>query len=84
MNEFQTHIQLRRSLWQSNFPKKLNIYEVDLPKTLIAKVIENNEITPKNYKEVLQIPHWQNAMNEEYKALVDNNTWKLKENQMVA
>lgn len=41
---------------------------------LIAEVIEDNNLVPKNYKETLKIPHWQEAINEEYKVLMENKT----------
>lgn len=71
--EFNTPTQARRGLRPRIFPKKLTIMnEVNLPKVLIAKVIEDNTLLPKNYKEAFKIPYWQEAMNEKYKALIDN------------
>ena len=32
---------------------------------------------PANYRSALADPHWRAAMTDEYKALLDNNTWRL-------
>ena len=32
---------------------------------------------PTNYRSALADPHWRAAMTDEYKALLDNNTWRL-------
>lgn len=77
VNEFQTNAQVRRSNRESRFPSKLSIFGVNLLKALVTEVIENNELLPKNYKEAPTIPHWHKAMNKEYEALLDNNTWDL-------
>ncbi len=44
-------------------------------------ILEDNN-TPTNYKEALRNPHhskWKKAMDEEYSALLSNNTWNLTE-----
>lgn len=65
---------MRRGLREHKFSTKYGINEVNLPKTLIAEVIKDFDLLPKNYKEALTIPHWHKVMDEEYKALKDNNT----------
>nr|GFB40435.1 ribonuclease H-like domain-containing protein [Tanacetum cinerariifolium] len=32
---------------------------------------------PKSYRDALNDPNWKNAMNDEYNALIKNNTWTL-------
>lgn len=40
-------------------------------------LIENDFTEPSTYKEAVKHKEWQQAMVEEYKAVIDNNTWKL-------
>jgi len=44
---------------------------------MIAEVIKDNQLTPKNFKDAFKILHWQKAMNEEFKVLIENKTWTL-------
>lgn len=46
IQEFRVHTKLRRGDRNKNYPKMLNIYEVELPKALIAQTLNNNEIIP--------------------------------------
>ncbi|GKE58573.1 ribonuclease H-like domain-containing protein, partial [Tanacetum coccineum] len=32
---------------------------------------------PKSYRDAFRDPNWQNAMQDEYNALIKNNTWTL-------
>lgn len=54
--------------------KKYDIYDVNLSKALIFEVIEDNQILSKNYKEALLILKEKDAMDDELKTLLDNNT----------
>lgn len=67
--------------------KKYDIYELrqfkiyvryinlkDISKALITEVVQDNSLTPKNYKEALLNPKWHEAMKDEHKALINNNT----------
>ena len=40
-------------------------------------LIANDFTEPSTYKEAVKHKEWQQAMVEEYKAVIDNNTWKL-------
>eukprot|EP00253_Pinus_taeda_P031045 PITA_31045 len=40
-------------------------------------LIENDFTEPSTYKEAVKLKEWQQAMVEEYQAVIDNNTWKL-------
>jgi hypothetical protein len=40
-------------------------------------LVENDFIEPSTYKEAVKHKEWQQAMVEEYQAVIDNNTWKL-------
>lgn len=75
--DFHQHTKIKRGSREHRYPKKLDIYDVDLPKALIVEVPSINGLTPKNNKVALTIPQWHNAMKEEYNALIDNNTWNL-------
>lgn len=60
---------------ESKVPNKYNIY-VDLPKAMVVVVIEDKELSLKNYKKVMKVSHWQKAMDSEYKVLIDNKNMK--------
>jgi hypothetical protein len=32
---------------------------------------------PRNYQAAMSIPHWRAAMDDEFQALLRNNTWRL-------
>ncbi|KAL3634075.1 hypothetical protein CASFOL_021129 [Castilleja foliolosa] len=51
---------------------KAGIYK---PKVLSAEVV--GEFEPKNVNDALEIPVWREAMQQEYNALLRNNTWTL-------
>jgi hypothetical protein len=40
-------------------------------------LVENDFTEPSTYKEAVKHKEWQQAMVEEYQAVIDNNTWKL-------
>ncbi|XP_057756223.1 uncharacterized mitochondrial protein AtMg00820-like [Arachis stenosperma] len=49
------------------------------PRALTATIFSNNffEQPPKSTAATLKIPHWHHATNDEFKALMKNNTWTL-------
>lgn len=75
VGEFRFHTQLRRSERITRLPQKYDIFKVNLPTA--AKVLEDKQLTPKNFKDTLKIPKWQKAINDKFKALIDNETWSL-------
>lgn len=46
------------------------------PMNLLAKGVPASPL-PANYQSALVDPNWRAAMVEEYKALMDNDTWQL-------
>ena len=40
-------------------------------------LVANDFTEPSTYKEAVKHKEWQQAMVEEYQAVIDNNTWKL-------
>lgn len=59
------------SLRRSSRPKKPN------PKYANAATIEDNVFEPNSYDEACNIKEWVSAMEEEYGALMRNQTWEL-------
>ena len=59
---------------------KLGIFK---PKTYFASIFNNPHIaayityTPNSVQQALTTPTWKQAINEEYTALMHNNTWEL-------
>jgi len=61
--EFNHHTtEVRKSQRVKIFPSNLNIYEINLPKALIAETLNTKEIVHKNYKEALLIAHLKQTM----------------------
>ena len=46
-----------------------------------AFLIDYTETERTTAKEALKLPHWTKAMEEEFKALKQNNTWSLTQKQ---
>ena len=47
------------------------------PKFKVLTAIVNSSLEPKFVKEALSISHWKQTMDEEYVALMRNQTWSL-------
>lgn len=62
---------------ESRIPEKYDIYDVELPRAMVVATIENNELLHKNYKEALKVSHCQEAIESEFKALMNNKTWNI-------
>lgn len=51
---------------------------ISKPKAYLAKVVTDLSMTePKSMKSALASPHWKQAMQQEYDALIRTNTWTL-------
>ncbi|KAK9125870.1 hypothetical protein Scep_014716 [Stephania cephalantha] len=46
-------------------------------KKVIVSTVSYPDITPKSAKEALLTPHWKDAMDKEFQALLSNDTWSL-------
>ena len=75
-----------------NLPTKLLEYETYVPKYPMSNFISYNKLSfqhsaffskissvvdPKNFSEAMQQPQWRHAMDEEIKALAENQTWSV-------
>ncbi|GJT45302.1 ribonuclease H-like domain-containing protein [Tanacetum coccineum] len=51
--------------------------ETNRPTQRLSLHVSSVSPLPKSYQDVFNDPNWQNAMNDEYHALIKNNTWTL-------
>jgi hypothetical protein len=58
-------------------PKKRTDGTVAWFAACLAHGVTDNSIEPTSHHEALSIPHWRDAMELEYNALLHNKTWKL-------
>ncbi|WCJ43066.1 Retrovirus-related Pol polyprotein from transposon RE1 [Euphorbia peplus] len=62
--------------WMNDFVMTAHTYQTNPHHTSFLSAIQQHK-EPKNYTEASKIPVWVDAMNTEFKALEDNNTWEI-------
>jgi histone deacetylase 1/2 len=43
----------------------------------VAQAVSDPTVEPRHFRDALGIPHWRDAIEQEYDALIKNNTWHL-------